>query len=594
MIEKMRKYSFVLFHSDYNGFLADLQKLGVVHIIRSTDARTEEQTRQQELMARYMDAVKTLKKLDSDSEKGSSSLPTKALLNRNEQATHKKEELRREQEILKKQIRELEPWGYFDYDLVQKLRDADVRISFHTCLKNHFKPEWEEHYCITRINEIAGILYFAVIYADGKPTLDCDTFSFHNHTLRELEAKLSECEKSIADIDEFFHQSAPEAIERFQAEIRRITDEYEYVDATLQATSEAEDHLKVLGGWIPIGKEAELTAYLNEKGIVHFAADGKVEDNPPVKLKNNPIARLFEPIGDMYMLPLYNEIDLTPFFAPFFMLFFGFCNADMAYGLILIALGLFMRMKSKNPAMKSIMMLVVVFGISSIIMGWVMGSALAFDLKETFLNPYIIIRDNDAIFNFALLLGVIQILFGVMIKTFKSGRQSGWMHTLAPLGKFLFLLALAIMGAEMLGTDISAIKPYVSYPLYAGLALLMLFNKPGRNPIVNILGGLWELYGVITGFFGDILSYIRLFALGVSSAILGFVINSIGAQMRDIPVIGWVIFIVFMILGHSLNIALGALSGLIHPMRLTFVEFFNNAEFQGPGMRYKPFGNKQT
>ena len=98
------------------------------------------------------------------------------------------------------------------------------------------------------------------------------------------------------------------------------------------------------------------------------------------------------------------------------------------------------------------------------------------------------------------------------------------------------------------------------------------------------------LYGVITGFFGDILSYIRLFALGVSSAILGFVMNSIGQQFLSIKIIGPVIFFIFMVVGHSLNIALSALSGFVHPLRLTFVEFFKNAGFNGPGLEYKPFG----
>lgn len=593
MIEKMRKYSFVLFHADYESFLSDLQRLGVVHIIRSTEARTDSQLQQMELMGRYNEALKMLRKLGSEKEKGNTSLPTKALLNRIEQATQEKEDLRREEDILKKQIRELTPWGHFDYGLEVQLEAAGVMVDFHTCLKNHFKPEWQEQYCITQINEIGGIVYFVVLYTGEKPQLDCDTFSFHQHTLQEFEDKLTANQQRISDVDEFLAETAPEAIERFEAEIKRISGDYEYEDATLQASSEAEDHLRVLGGWIPVSREKELTAYLNDKGIIHFSQDGKVDDNPPVQLRNSWFARLFEPIGKMYMLPYYNEFDLTPFFAPFFMLFFGFCNADMAYGIIIIALGLYMRHKAKNPAAKNMMMLIVVFGISSILMGWLMGSALAFDLKKTALDPTIIIRNNDQIFNFALLLGVIQILFGVAINAVKKGRQSGFLHSVAPIGIFLFLGSLSVMGAEMLGTDISALKPYLSYPMYAGLALLLLFNQPGKNPVINVLGGLWLLYNVITGFFGDILSYIRLFALGVSSAILGFVINSIGGQMTGIPVIGPVIFIVFMIFGHALNIALGALSGFVHPMRLTFVEFFKNADFQGPGMQYKPFGNKQ-
>ena len=132
------------------------------------------------------------------------------------------------------------------------------------------------------------------------------------------------------------------------------------------------------------------------------------------------------------MLPFYDEFDLTPFFAPFFMLFFGFCNADIAYGVIFMLLALVLRAKSKYPAMKSILMLVVIFGISSIIMGWVMGSALGYDLKKTALDKYIIIRNNDQIFNFALLLGAIQILFGTIINGFKQARQSGFMYSWPP------------------------------------------------------------------------------------------------------------------------------------------------------------------
>jgi V/A-type H+-transporting ATPase subunit I len=223
-------------------------------------------------------------------------------------------------------------------------------------------------------------------------------------------------------------------------------------------------------------------------------------------------------------------------------------------------------------------------------MGFVVGSLLGYDLKELpVVGEKILIRNNDQIFNFALLLGVIQILFGIGIAIVKKIHQSGFMHGLSEFGTFLFIATLSVFGASQLGTDISAVQPYLKYPLWGGLGLILLFNQPGKNPLINIASGLWLLYNIVTGFFGDILSYIRLFALGVSSAILGFVVNSIGAQMSSIPWVGPVIFFVFMLFGHGLNLALGALSGFVHPLRLTFVEFFKNAAFEGPGMAYKPF-----
>jgi len=594
MIERMRKYSFVLYHLDYDAFIADLQKLGLVHIIRNTDEKTDSQVFNLELIKEYSECKTYLDKLNSTSAKQANPLPTKALLNKINNARDEKDKFNHQADVLRKQIRDLTPWGHFDYDLVHKLREYGLNLDFHSCLKNHFKQEWQEQYPLQIISEKGGILYFVIITENGSPALECDTFSFHHHTLQEFETQLKETQQKIKDIDEYLTDIAPAAGEAFAEELKQLMSSYDYEDAIQQGVNEAEDHVKLVSGWIPVSLENGLKEYLSTRNIIHFSQLGKVEDNPPIKLHNNYFSRLFEPISKMYMLPNYNEFDLTPFFAPFFMFFFGFCNADMIYGVIIILIAFLLKRKAKNAAMKSMMTLLMFFGIASIIMGWIMGSALGYDLKAVAaVGDKIIIRNNEQIFNFALLLGVIQILFGIGITTVKQMMQSGFKHCISSIGTFIFIAALSVLGAAQLGADISAVQPYLKYPMYAGLALILLFNAPGKNPIINILGGLWLLYGIVTGFFGDILSYIRLFALGVSSAILGFVVNSIGAQMLGIPVAGPVIFVLFMLFGHSLNLALGGLSGFVHPLRLTFVEFYKNATFAGPGMAYKPLGKKE-
>lgn len=590
MIEKMMKYSFVLYHLDYNNFLTRLQDLGMVHLVRSCEDKSPELVQNRDLMTEYAEVVKYLTKLNSTSPKISINLPTKALLNKINGAREERESLVRHEETLKKNIRELLPWNHFDYELVRRIKESGIGIDFHYCLKNHFKPEWEQQYAISVIGERSGLLYFVVLYTGDSPALEADTFSFHQHTLQEFETDQTETLSKIKDIDEYLQNVAPAALEAFETEIRRLGSEYDYVDATLQGVSEADAHLRILSGWIPASKEAALKQFILAENVIHFSSPAQISDDPPVSLKNGWFARLFEPISKMYMLPKYGEFDLTPFLAPFFMLFFGFCNADIGYGIAIIAIALFMRWKSKNDTVKGFMSLILLFGIASVIMGFVVGSLMGYDLKELpGIGEKILIRNNDQIFNFALLLGVIQILFGIGISAVKKMHQSGFVHGLTPIGTFLFIGALSFFGAAQLGTDISAVAPYLKYPMWGGLALILLFNQPGKNPIINILGGFWLLYNIVTGFFGDILSYIRLFALGVSSAILGFVVNSIGAQMSGTPVIGPIIFIVFMLFGHGLNLALGGLSGFVHPMRLTFVEFFKNAAFEGPGTPYKPF-----
>ncbi|MDY0151101.1 MAG: V-type ATPase 116kDa subunit family protein [Candidatus Cloacimonas sp.] len=594
MIEKMRKYSFVLYHLDYESFLTDLQNLGLVHIIRNVNTKTDFQLQSLEIIKEYNECSKYLTKLSSEAKKQTTPLPTKALLNKINRARDEKEEFVRRSESVKKLIHDLEPWGHFDYELLKKLRANGISLDFHSCQKSHFKQEWAEKYPLQVIGERSGILYFVVLTNSGSPALEADSFSFHHHTMQEFENELAAVKEKIADIEEYLKDIAPTAIEMFTAEIKQLSQACDYEDATHQGISEVEDHLRILSGWIPVSLEKALIAYLDQQNVIHFSEVGKIEDNPPIKLHNNWFARLFEPISKMYMLPNYNEFDLTPFFAPFFMFFFGFCNSDMVYGVLIILLAMFLRYKAKNAAMKSLMTLVMLFGVGSIIMGWIMGSALGYDLKAVAgIGDKIIIRNNEQIFNFALLLGVIQILFGIGITIVKQMRQSGFKHGIASVGTFLLIAGLSVLGASQLGADITSVQPYLKYPMYIGLALILLFNSPGRNPIFNILNGLWLLYGIVTGFFGDILSYIRLFALGVSSAILGFVVNSIGAQMSHTPVIGPIVFVIFMLFGHGLNLALGGLSGFVHPLRLTFVEFYKNATFTGPGTEYNPFSNKE-
>ena len=595
MIEKMRKYTFVLYHQDYEKFLADLQKLGLVHIIRSCDEKTESQTKNLELMQEYGECVKYLTKLKSTAPKQAIPLPTKALLNKINEAREEKEKLQHTIDLVKKQIRDLSPWGHFDYDLVRKLKEAGLTIRFHTCLKNHFKPEWQKNYPLKIVNEVGGILYFVVITDDGDPCLEADTFSFHQHTLQEFEDKLKELENKQKDIDDYLYSIAPAAIEMFNEELKRLSREYEFEDALQQGKYEAENTIRLLSGWIPISLEQGLKEFLDKNNIIYVSEDAKPEENPPIKLRNNWFARLFEPISKMYMLPYYDEFDLTPFFAPFFALFFGFCNADIGYGIVIIILAVILKLKMKNQGMRDILTLLIIFGTASIIMGWVMGSALAFDLKTIpAIQDKILIKDNNQIFNYALLLGAIQILFGIAIAAVKKMKKNGFKFGLSTIGTWLLLFGLTVLGSSLLGANISKVQPYIKYPIYIGLAMILLFNSPGKNIILNILNGFWLLYQIVTGYFGDILSYIRLFALSVSSAILGFVMNSIGSQIANgIPIVGPIIFVLFMLFGHTLNIALGGLSGFVHPLRLTFVEFYKNAAFAGPGLEYKPFGKKE-
>ncbi len=593
MIARMRKYTFVLYHLDYEEFLTGLQKQGVLHIIRDKDASSEKMTLNRKLIEQYAECSKYLKKLLNDDSKAiQTPLLPKMLLNQINQARQKKDKLNRTQELLSRQLQDLKPWGHFDYEAVAKLKQEGVNACFYTSSKNHFKSAWAENYALEVVCELLGTIYFVVLSKnDEVPEIDADLFSFPPKSLKELEAELRDASEEMLSIEQFLAEHAKTASTLFEAEIGKLTGEFEFEDALQQADREADEHIAVLSGWIPLEDEPSLQKFLADKGVIHFSADPKEEDSVPVLLKNSWFASLYEPIAKLFMLPKYNDMDLTPFFAPFFMLFFGFCNADIGYGVILILFALFLKKKIKDPGIKAYMNLIMIFGIATSFMGWMMGSVFAYDIKNmAVIGGSVPIRETEQIFNFALVLGVIQILFGILLNAAKQMRQSGFRYGIASLGTFLFLLAAVIMGSTVMGADPGVLGVYAKYPMYLGLAMVFLFNSPGKNIIINILSGIWIMYNVLTGFFGDLLSYIRLFALGVSSAILGIVVNAMAAQFSAVPYIGPVIFLIFMVFGHTLNLALGALSGFVHPLRLTFVEFYKNAGFTGPGPEYKPFG----
>lgn len=159
------------------------------------------------------------------------------------------------------------------------------------------------------------------------------------------------------------------------------------------------------------------------------------------------------------------------------------------------------------------------------------------------------------------------------------------------MGWFILIVSLILYttGKKLEILSLDTLR-YIFY-IISGIAglLIFVFNNPGKNIFSRFGSGMWESYGMITGLFGDILSYIRLFALGISSAILGFVFNDISLQFLEIPYIGWLFFLLLLLIGHSINLFLAMLGGIIHPMRLTFVEFYKNAGFQGGGKKYSPF-----
>lgn len=379
--------------------------------------------------------------------------------------------------------------------------------------------------------------------------------------------------------------------------LKSLESNIEFDQVLLNTQSSVADKLMVLQGWIPAKEVSQISSELDQTSIYYEITDPTPEDTVPIKFSNKGFFSWFEPIGKLYMLPKYNEIDLTPYFAPFFMVFFGLCLGDSGYGAFLLLVATLYKMfaKSITPSMRSIMSLVQVLGASTFFCGLLTGGFFGvniYDIDNAFVQKLksFAYQDNSQMFTLALGLGVVQILFGMALKIANEIIQFGFKYAVATIGWFVFLTYTFIIAVfPTLGTLGGTVHLIITGVC---AAMVFLYNSPGKNIFLNIGLGLWDTYNMATGLLGDILSYVRLFALGLSGGILATVFNSLATGMSpDNVVLGPIIMALIFVIGHSINIFMNVLGAMVHPMRLTFVEFFKNAGYEGGGREYKPFRN---
>ena len=390
---------------------------------------------------------------------------------------------------------------------------------------------------------------------------------------------------------------AASAIPDLQVAQAQVHSQIEFSKVVLNTDSLADNKLMLLQGWAPAERIGEIERFLETKEVYYEVADPTPEDDVPILLDNKGFFRLFEPIMRLYMLPKYNELDLTPFFAPFFMLFFGLCLGDSGYGLFMLLAVTIYRLVAKNisASMKPILTLVQLLGASTMVCGLLTGTCFGFNLYDIQLPLFQSLKeaislDNQQMFNLSLILGGVQIIFGMILKAVNQTIQFGFKYAVATIGWLFILVSTAIAfaapGFMPMGGTIHLVF------LVIGVLMAYLYNSPGKNVFINIGLGLWDSYNMATGLLGDVLSYVRLFALGLSGGILASVFNSLAVGMSpDNVIAGPIVMVLIFVIGHAINMFMNVLGAMVHPMRLTFVEFFKNSGYEGGGKEYKPFKN---
>ena len=589
MITQMKKYTFLVFHREYEAFLEQLREAGVVHVTEKAAGMAED-----EHLQALLTEVEATRKLIAQGAPNQL-LTEKANLEQRIAAT-------------KKEAEKMAVWGDFSAERIEDLKQAGYTLRYFTCSKKSFQEEWG-----IVVAEQGATVYFVQVTSSGDEAMRllgdeagvCQEQYLNQKSATDLMKDVEGLNGLLVAQNARIELWAKENIPALEAKLVELKQRIDWQRVTLNTDSEADGSLKILEGFCPADQAPALNELLAKQEVYYQEEDPQVEDNTPIKLRNNKFTKLFEPLTGMYGWPNYNEYDPTPILAPFFLLFFAMCMGDCGYGFLLIIIGLLIAKKKLNIAMfEGLGPIITVLGAGTAVVGFFLGTFMGIDLYTAEWMPQalknVMLKGNvdvagmtyDIQMVFAICIGIFHICLAMVVKAICSTEQLGFKENIANWGWTLLIvggLIVTILGMTVLPPAVFK-WAIIAVAIVSALGIYV-FNTPGRNPLINIGSGLWDTYNRVTGILGDVLSYIRLYALGLAGGMLGAAFNNLGNMILGdgSNLILWIPFILILILGHTLNLGMSALGSFVHPLRLSFVEYFKNAGYEGKGTLYQPF-----
>ena len=582
MITQMKKYTFLVFHRDYEPFLTQLRDLGVVHITQKAAGLIEDDEKLQAAL-QHEDELRHLLKQGAP-----------------DQLIQELANIKQSIEDAKNAASQVAVWGDFDTERIDALSKAGYTLRFYSCGANAYQEKWG-----IKVSEKEGKTYFVTVNENNE-----------NDAALENDATLLPApEKSAAQyMQEVEHlkglMAAANArieawqlanLENIKEQLKEARQQIDWQRVTLSTDKLAEGSLCLFEGFCPIDKEAELNAMLSASEVYYEETDPAKEDATPIKLRNNKFTQLFECLTGMYGWPNYHEFDPTPILGPFFLLFFAICMGDCGYGFLLMLLGwMIAKGKLKIDMFEGLGPIIFVLGVGTAVVGFFLGTFFGIDLYNASWVPDALksvmikgeVMGYDIQMVMAICIGIFHICLAMTIKAVTYTLRDGFRATVSTWGWLLLIVGtIATLIVTMTFSLPAEVTKWTLITIGSISALgIYIFNTPGRNPLINIGSGLWDTYNMATGILGDTLSYIRLYALGLAGGMLGGAFNNLaGMLLGDDPTWQWIPFVLIVVFGHVLNLAMSALGAFVHPLRLSFVEYFKNAGYEGNGALYQPF-----
>lgn len=605
MIAPMKRFTIVVTSHDIDSAPIYLRKLGIAHIepLIGTGQHylnLEQRKKDAELAQIILSSYRNKKDVSS----AQSTLSAETLIARTIEANSYITSSQDSIADAEKEFERIRSWGNFSLELFSNLKLQGIQFRLYEGLEKNL-AEIPASVDYIRLAAPKGKVRIAVISAEEIPSSFVE-FRIPSETSNDLRNRIaSEREKTKQVQAELTELS--KSIEMVEKEIQRIDAEIKI--ETLRSGMPRDEELAYFSGYVPAREAEKLKKEAKKQRWALLIDDPSDEETPPTKIENPPAVSIIQPVFDFLgTVPNYREYDISAYFLVFFSLFFAMIFGDGGYGVLLLAGSLYMFAKSKKQKAPIGEFNKLLFVLSLVTIIWGFATATWFAIPYTSLPPLLqklsipaISSNNpDADTNikiFCFILGMIQL----SIAHLKNIRRD------FPDPKFLAQLGSLLMILGMFNLVLSLVIDSQRFPIHewalalvgGGFLLVFLFGNWNGTLLGSLLEGLKGIIPTFLGMvsvFADITSYVRLWAVGlaglaISQTVNGMAVGLLGPSGKIVSfIIGGVMGLVLLFVGHALNIVMTVLSVIVHGIRLNVLEFSSHLGMEWSGYKYEPLG----
>ena len=606
MITEMKKLTLFVSENHKEAALDKLQELGVVHIKNINPPVTETVS---DLESRVNDIESSLNllkqyKKEKHAEKELEVENAAEIVDNVLELNRKKEVLQEELQEINNTLTWYENWGAVGREKIQELQQEGIYIKLYAVQKARVAELKDEHMAFV-VGEGKGEAYVSLITEDPEESLDVKEETVPEKSLQQAQARKKEIQDKLKEIEENLTELVPaqQAIQNYRDE---LTVDLDYARA--EAGMASEESISYLQGFCPTEETDKIEKAAEEEGWGFIFETPEDPNEVPTKLSESTSKELVDPIYDfMGTLPGYDELDISASFLIFFTIFVAMIVGDAGYGLIYLGLTYLASKKMSDGNEKTFKLFYILSG-ATIVWGVLTGTYFGIESIQSLKIVDLLIIDKinsfaqgnqDFLMFITFVIGAAQMILGHGIQAVNELKEKKYPQVISQLGwisvvfAMFFVAEKIVLGGEVLQGLIG--MSTLGYIVAAGAIVVLLFEnyEPG-----NLLGGIGETVSSlpmdIIDAFSDVISYVRLFAVGLATVAIETSFNTMAVGEGIDSVAGAIIAVVILLLGHSLNMILAVMSVIVHGIRLNMLEYSNHVGMTWSGRPYKPFSKKKN